>query len=108
MPHVSKYIWNELPTVENGACLYLLYLITIKVLGQLRTHSETHQDLRTGVSGQVEDQSGEKREQHAGNDDVDNEIERQPQHQEMVGDVKVWCVGTAGVVNPVFPASVVL
>lgn len=38
----------------------------------------TPQDLRTRVSRQVEDQSSEKREQHAGNDDVDDEIQRQP------------------------------
>ena len=72
-------------------------------------HPKTHRGgLRTRVSRQVEDQSGEKREQHAGNDDVDDEIERQPQHQEVVGDVQVRRVGTAGVVNPVFPAPVVL
>ena len=63
---------------------------------------------RTRVSGKIENQSGEKREQHAWNDDIDDEVERQPQHQEVVGDVKVWRVGTAGVVNPVFPVLVVL
>lgn len=62
----------------------------------------------TGVSWQVEDQPGQKREQHAGNDDVDNEVERKSQHQKMVGDVEVRSVGAAGVVNPVFPAPVVL
>lgn len=64
--------------------------------------------LRTGVGGQVEDQSGEKGEQHAGNDDVDDEVERQTQHQEVVGDVEVRLVGAAAVVNRVFPAPVVL
>lgn len=67
-----------------------------------------HRDLRTGVSRQIEDQPGEKREQHAGNDDVDDEVEGQPQHQEVIGDVQVRRVGAAGVVNPVFPAPVVL
>lgn len=80
----------------------------LSVFLSLCIHSKTHQNLRTRVSRQVEDQSSEKGEQHAGNDDVDDEIQRQPQHQEMVGDVQVWCVGTAGVVNPVFPVPVVL
>lgn len=62
----------------------------------------------TGVCGQIEDQPSKKREQHAGNDDVDDEVERQPQHQEVVGDVQVRRVRAAGVVNPVFPAPVVL
>lgn len=62
----------------------------------------------TGVSGQIEDQSGEEGEEHAGNDDVDDEIKRQPQHQEVIGDVQVRRVWTTGVVNPVFPVPVVL
>lgn len=62
----------------------------------------------TGVCRQIEDQPSKKREQHAGNDDVDDEVERQPQHQEVVGDVQVRRVRAAGVVNPVFPAPVVL
>lgn len=74
----------------------------------VQTQSWTNKTSFTRVSRQVEDQPGEKREQHAGNDDVDDEVKRQPQHQEMVGDVEVWSVGAAGVVNPVFPAPVVL
>lgn len=62
----------------------------------------------TRVSRQVEDEAGEEGEEHAGNDDVDDEVERQPQHQEVIRDVQVRRVGTAGVVNPVLPAPVVL
>lgn len=87
-----------------------IYTKSLAKLHILSSHGDklAHRDLRTGVSRQIEDQPGEKREQHAGNDDVDDEVEGQPQHQEVIGDVQVRRVGAAGVVNPVFPAPVVL
>lgn len=93
---------------------YLAKLVTMGLTHFIKSPPKFHQRFfgqvspHTRVSRQVEDQSGEKREQHAGNDDVDNEVERKPQHQEMISDVEVWCVGTAGVEHPVFPAPVVL
>lgn len=69
-------------------------------------HTPTHRV--TGVSGQVEDQAGEEGEEHAGDDDVHDEVQRQSQHQEMIGDVQVRCFGATRIINPVFPAPVVL
>lgn len=90
---------------------FIIYLITIVSLEFelfFAVNTSTKVCPHTGVSRQVEHQAGEKREQHAGNDDVDDEVERQPQHQEVVSDVEVWRLRTAGVVNPVLPAPVVL
>lgn len=56
--------WRETDTREAGESVTWLI--------------QDHQDLRTRVSRQVEDKAGEKREEHAGNDDVDDEVERQP------------------------------
>lgn len=46
-----------------------------------------HESILTGICWQVEDQSSEEGEEHAGNNDVDDEVQRQPLHQEVVGDV---------------------
>lgn len=62
----------------------------------------------TGISGKVKDEAGEEGEEHAGDDDVDDEVEWQPQHEEVVGDVQVGGVWAAGVVHPVLPSSEIL
>lgn len=41
----------------------------------------------TWVCGQVEHQAGQEGEEQAGNDDVDNEVQGQALHDEVVGDV---------------------
>lgn len=62
----------------------------------------------TGISGKVKDEAGEEGEEHTGDDDVDDEVQRQPQHEEVVGDVQVRGVRAAGVVHPVLPSTEVL
>lgn len=62
----------------------------------------------TRVSRKVENQAGQEGEEHTGNDDVDDEVERQSQHEEVVSDVQVGGLGAAGVVNPVLPAAEIL
>lgn len=62
----------------------------------------------TRVRWEVEDQSGQKGEEHAGDDDVDDEVQWEPQHEEMVGDVQVRGFRAACVVHPVLPASEIL
>lgn len=62
----------------------------------------------TWVCGEVEDQTCEEGEEHAGDDDVDDEVERKTEHEEVVGDVQVRCVGAAGVVHKVLPAAEIL
>lgn len=62
----------------------------------------------TRISGEVKDEAGEEGEEQAGDDDVDDEVERQPQHEEVVGDVQVRGVWAAGVVHPVLPAAEIL
>lgn len=62
----------------------------------------------TRISGKVKDEASEEGEEHTGDDDVDDEVERQPQHEEVVGDVQVRGVWAAGVVHPVLPSTEIL
>lgn len=62
----------------------------------------------TRVSREVEDEAGEEGEKHAGDDDIDDEVQRQSEHQEVIGDVQIWRVWATCIINPVFPAPVVL
>lgn len=63
---------------------------------------------RTRVCRQIKHQSSQEGEEHAGYDDVDDEVEREPQHEEVVGNVQVGGVWTASVVHPMLPTSKVL
>lgn len=62
----------------------------------------------TRISGKVEDEASEEGEEHTGDDDVDDEVQRQPQHEEVVGDVQVRGVWAAGIVHPVLPSAEIL
>lgn len=62
----------------------------------------------TRVSGKIEDEACQEGEEHARDDDVDNEVERQSQHEEVVSDVQVRGVGAASIVHPVLPATEIL
>lgn len=62
----------------------------------------------TRISGEVEDEASEEGEEHTGDDDVDDEVQWQPQQEEVVGDVQVRGVRAAGIVHPVLPSTKVL
>lgn len=62
----------------------------------------------TRVCRKIEDKASQEGEEHAGDDDVDDEVQWEPQHEEVVGDVQVRCVWAASVVHPVLPAAEIL
>lgn len=62
----------------------------------------------TRVCWKIEDEASQEGEEHAGDNDVDDEVERQSQHEEVVSDVQVRGLGAAGVVHPVLPATEIL
>lgn len=63
---------------------------------------------RTRVCRQIKHQTSQEGEEHAGYDDVDNEVQRKPQHEEVVRNVQVGGVLTASIVHPMLPTSIVL
>lgn len=62
----------------------------------------------TRVCRKIEDEAGQEGEEHTGDDDIDDEVQWQPQHEEVVGDVQIRGVRAAGVVHPVLPATKIL
>lgn len=62
----------------------------------------------TRIRGKIKDKASEEGKEHARDDDINNEVQREPQHEEMVGDVQVGGVLAAGVVHPVLPATEIL
>lgn len=66
---------------------------------------ETEGVLHTRICGKIEDKASQEGEEHAGDDDVDDEVQWEPQHEEVVGDVQVRGVWAAGIVHPVLPAT---
>lgn len=62
----------------------------------------------TRVCRKIEDKSGQEGEEHTGDDDIDNEVQWQPQHEEVVSDIQVRGVWAASIVHPVFPATEIL
>lgn len=45
------------------------------------------QSKHTGVCGKIKDQARQKGEEHARDDDVNDEVQGEPQQEEVVGDV---------------------
>lgn len=62
----------------------------------------------TRVCRKIEDKARQEGEEHTGDDDVDDEVQWQPQHEEVVSDVQVRGVWAARVVHPVLPATEIL
>lgn len=62
----------------------------------------------TRVCRKIEDKASQEGEEHAGDDDVDDEVQRQAQHEEVVSDVQVRGFWAASVVHPVLPATEIL
>lgn len=72
------------------------------------THTQTHTQWVTRVCGQVEHKPSEEGEQHAGDDDVYDEVEWEAEQEEVISDVEVGRIWTASVIHPVFPVPVIL
>ncbi len=62
----------------------------------------------TRVCRKIEDEASQKGEEHAGDDDIDDEVQWEPQHEEVVGDVQIRGVWAASVGNLVPPATIIL
>lgn len=62
----------------------------------------------TRVCRKIEDKSSQEGEEHTGDNNVNDKVEGQTQHEEVVGDVQVGGVWAAGIVHPVFPAAEIL
>lgn len=62
----------------------------------------------TRVCRKVEDKASQEGEEHAGDDDVDDEVQWESQHEEVVRDVQVRSIRAASVVHPVLPATEIL
>lgn len=70
-------------------------------------HTHTNTQSVTGVCGQVEHKPSEEGEQHAGDDDVYDEVEREAEQEKVISDVEVGRIRTASVIHPVFPVPVI-
>lgn len=62
----------------------------------------------TRVCRKIEDKASQEGEEHAGDDDIDDEVQWQAQHEEVVSDVQVRGLRAASVVHPVLPATEIL
>lgn len=62
----------------------------------------------TRICRKIEDKAGQEGEEHAGDDHIDDEVQWEPQHEEVVGDVQVRGVWAACIVHPVLPAAEIL
>lgn len=67
-----------------------------------------NQNHYTRVCRKIEDKASQEGEEHAGDDDVHDEVQRQPQQQEVVGNIQVRGVWAAGVEHLVLPATEIL
>lgn len=62
----------------------------------------------TRVCRKIEDKASQEGEEHAGDDDIHDEVQWKPQHEEVVGYVQVRGVWAAGVKHLVLPATEIL
>ncbi len=90
--------------------MFYCFLSAAELCAGVSFMSETMWNMRqhTRVCRKIEDKASQEGEEHAGDDDVDDEVQWEPQHEEVVGDVQVRRVRAASVVHPVLPATEVL